>query len=272
MASISNLVPVRVDASSSDGTVRIIDTLVVDTTCLPISHAHPPHDGSSSGLGALSRGKSEPNNFSMPSLLEANASHLAEQLIADAEVQGAVRTNSRTFMGGRLDLLGDAKLRRGIEKQIWTQLSIAMGADKKGLVSGGKSLGDGASLAPDGASSADVEGDKPLASSIVRIKLRLRHENIVVFDEFDYDVNTSGMEGSDPFSIAKSIVKDLKLPPELAPTIAASIVEQIYGVDVSGSVEAFTSTAAVRKTPTALVLDATKEGGSSDFAQIQLNS
>lgn len=262
---MTNLVPIRVDAWSSDGTVRIIDTLVVDTTCLPIAHAHPPHDGTSFGLSSLSaESRSDGSNqFSLASLIESNAAHLAEQMIADAEVYGAMRSNTRTFMGGRLDLLGDVKLRQELEKQIGMQLNIAMSAGKKSLVSDTRSpfTPDGALSSGDGAAGKH----KQPASSLIRIKLRLRHENIVVFDEFMYDVRTSGMEGCDPFSISKGIVGDLKLPPELAPTIAASIVEQIYGVDVSSS------QGAVQNNPSALVLDAMKEGTPSDFAQIMLD-
>mmetsp|Transcript_26555 Transcript_26555/g.56112 ORF Transcript_26555/g.56112 Transcript_26555/m.56112 type:complete len:285 (-) Transcript_26555:116-970(-) len=284
MASITNLVPIRVDAWSSDGAVRIIDTLLIDTACLPVSHAHPPHDGNASGLGALSGGGRscvELNTFSLSSLVDANASHLTESILADAEVYGAVRSSSKTFMGGRLDLLGDTKLYLEVEKQIRTQLSIALSAEKTDLMRSGASI---SSPIPDGTVSSDAGAQatssgageeseiNPFPSRVIRIKLRLRQENIVVVDEFDYDINTSGMEGCDPLSIANSLVEDLKLPLELAPSIAASIVEQIYGVDVSGSLDKFTSNASLREVPTALVLDVTKEGTSSDYTQIMLKN
>lgn len=264
MAAITNLVPIRIDASSSDGAVRIIDTLLLDTTCLPISHAHPPHDGNPSGLSSLSgaRVESVSNYFSISSLIDSNAAHLAESVLADAEVYGSVRSSSTTFMGGRLDLLGDTKLCQQVEKQIRTQLNIALSTDKKDLIAGDGSF-------PRASSSAEHSNNE---SKIVRIKIRLRHDNIVVVDEFDYDIYTSGLEGSDPFSIASSLVQDMKLPPELAPSIAASIVEQIFGVNVTDSWDGLTTNAALRQNPTALVLDTARDGTSSDFAQIMLSN
>lgn len=89
-------------------------------------------------------------------------------------------------------------------------------------------------------------------------------------DEFDYDMNSSGIEGCDPFSIANQLVDDLKLPPEFSTHIAGSIVEQMYGIDVSDSIEKVTSNA-IREVPTALVLDVKRAGTSSDFVQIMLN-
>ncbi|KAL7542118.1 hypothetical protein ACHAXR_011551 [Thalassiosira sp. AJA248-18] len=280
MSSITNLVPIRVDASSSDGAVRVVDTLLIDTTCLPISHAHPPHDGSSSGLGSLSGGRSN-SIFSLSYLIDANARHLTESILADAEVYGAVRSSSKTFMGGRLDLLADSKLCEEIQKQIGSQLGIALSSEKRELMPSGiasPTIPDGAISSSDreqkitSANAGEEESKMDhISSKVVRIKLRLRQENIVVVDEFDYDINCSGMEGCDPFSIANGLVGDLKLPPELAPSIAASIVEQIYGVDVSESLDSFASNgAAIRNVPTALVLDVARQGSSTDFAQMML--
>lgn len=266
MTSVTNLVPIRIDASSSDGAVRIIDTLLIDTTCLPISHAHPPHDGHSSGLNSLSSTGGD-HVFSLSSLVDVNAAHLTESILADSEVYGAVRSSSKTFMGGRLDLLGDAQLFGKIEEQISKQLRIALSADKKALT-------NGTSLTPEVTSSGTSGGGGATEqkSNNIRINLRLRHENIVVVDEFDYDINSSNMEGCDPFSIANGLVEDLKLPKELGPSIAATIVEQIYGVDVSGSLDRFTSNAALRDMPSALVLEASSQGTSTDFAQYMLSN
>ena len=236
MSSITNLVPIRVDASSSDGAVRIIDTLLVDTTCLPVSHAHPRHaDGNSSGLNSLSAGSDKTyNNFSLSSLVDSNAAHFTESILADAEVYGAVRS-SRAWMGGRLDLLKDTKLYGEIENQIRKQLSIALSVDKKDLILPHPTP-DGTVSSSDNGSQITSAEERKIVSKIVRIKLRLRHENVLVMDEFDYDVNTSGMEGSDPFSIANSLVGDLKLPPELAPDIAASIGELLSSQHCIGMV------------------------------------
>ncbi|KAL7529907.1 hypothetical protein ACHAWF_003152 [Thalassiosira exigua] len=276
MPSITDLVPIRIDASSSDGAVRIIDTLLVDTTCLPVAHPVAPRD----------RGDSGPCDafVSLSSLIDANATHFAETILADAEVYGAVRSTFKTYMGGRMQLLDDAKLFREVEKQIRTQLGIALRVSKKDLIPVREPLHGETLPTPDGAvsstSDAQLESGnagekgngeaKPVTSNIVRIKLRLRQENILVVDEFDYDINTSGMEGCDPLTMAESLVEDLKLPHELAPSIAASIVEQIYGLDVSESLGGSFSKTTLRDTPSALVLDVAKYGTSTDFAQIIL--
>jgi len=183
-------------------------------------------------------------------------------------------------MGGRLDLLSDAKLYQQIDKQIQRQLEIALTTEKKELVSkccvSLRHAAEGTSSTPGIAMSSDGKAEQTLSgmtnndSRIVRIKIRLRHDNIVVVDEFDYDVNSSGMEGCDPFSIANSLVQDMKLPAELAPSIAASIVEQIYGVNVTDSLDGLSSIASARHAPSALVLDTAKDGTMSDFAQIML--
>jgi hypothetical protein len=280
-STITNLVPIRVDASSSDGAIRIIDTLLLDTTCLPISHGHPRHNGVS-GLNSFAGGtdSNESNLFSLSSVINANASYLTESILSDAEVYGSVRS-SKTFMGGRLDLLSDTKLYQHIEKQIQGQLEIALTTDKKKLIPSKcgylRHQTMGRSNTPDVAMSSDRAVDQAssriadIESRIVRIKIRLRHDNIVVVDEFDYDINTSGMDGCDPLSMANSLVQDMKLPAELAPSIAASIVEQIYGVHVAESLDGFTSNTSMRQTPTALILDATKDGTMSDFSQIMLS-
>ncbi len=281
MEIITNLVPIRVDASSTDGAVRIIDTLLVDTTCLPISHGHPCHNGVS-GLNSFAGGtdSEESNLFSLSSVINANASHLTESILSDAEVYGSVRS-SKTFMGGRLDLLSDTKLYQYIEKQIRRQLEIALTTDKKKLISSKcgylRHQAMGTSNMPNVAMSSDHAADQAssrmadIESRIIRIKIRLRHDNIVVVDEFDYDVNSSGVDGCDPFSMANSLVQDMKLPAELSPSIAASLVEQIYGVHVADSLDGFTSNATLRHAPTALVLDTKKDGTMSDFSQIMLS-
>lgn len=279
-AAVTNLIPVRIDAWSSDGAVRVIDTLLLDTTCLPISHAYPHNDGNpSGGLGSLTGPRRDAGNgdvdvLSLSSLVDANAAHLTESILADAEVYGASRSSSKTFMGGRLELLSDAKLYQEVEKQIRTQLTIALSAEKEDLIASGAKAAKAAT--PDGMVSSDGRAQPtagasagPMKDRVIRIKLRIRHENIVVLDEFDYDISTSGIEGCDPLSIATGLVTDLKLPPEMGPSIAASIVEQIYGVDVTGSLDGFTSNS-VRQASSAYILDPNREGSNTDFAQIML--
>jgi hypothetical protein len=92
-----------------------------------------------------------------------------------------------------------------------------------------------------------------------------------VVDEFDYDVNLSGLEGSDPFSIAKGMSKDLNLPKEFEVSIASSILEQIYGIDVPESFDGVVLRAS-RDVPTASALNVANEGSSTGFAQMILET
>lgn len=240
----------------------LLTLLLIDTNCLPISQPSNYNDNqTSSGLSALS--KETDNN--LPSLIDANASHLTATILADAEVYGSSRSNNKSYMGGRLDLLSDTKLYSIIYKQIHTQLAIALGIEKKNMIS---STGYSISAVK---SDEEAGDNSEQQSNIVRIKIRLRQDGFVIFDEFDYDVNSSGMEGCDPFSIATALVNDLKLPIELTQTIASSIVEQIYGVNVTESLSGITSEV-VRNTPSALSMNETRDGTASDFAAVMLQS
>lgn len=187
MATITNIVPVRIDASSeTPSRFRIIDTLLIDTTCLPVSHVAPQTQDENSSAAA--------SEYSLSSLIQRNASYLTESILADAEVYGAVRSSSN-YLGGRLDLLSDIKLYKTIHGQISTQLSLALNLGKNELL--GSRAGEAtksspvvtcknesSDVVPDNTHSthenADELGPK---SNIVRIKLRLRHEHIVVVDE-----------------------------------------------------------------------------------------
>eukprot|EP00804_Cyclotella_cryptica_P022184 CCRYP_011641-RE/>CCRYP_011641-RE protein AED:0.46 eAED:0.46 QI:0/0/0/1/0/0/2/0/271 len=269
---ITNIVPIRIDASSTDGAsrFRIIDTLLIDTTCLPISYvAQPRGDCASESLNWVA----DTSVFSLDSLVNRNAAYLAESILADAEVYGAVRS-SKHYLGGRLDLLSDTQLYRDVKEQISTQLSIAMNIGKSQLTCDGEGgVGEPSNFVVENATSSGGLNDKELGirPNIVRIKLRLRQENIVVAEEFDYDINLSGLEGSDPFSIANSMVEDLKLPREFAVSIATSIVEQIYGIDVPESVDSL-APGASRDVPAAYVLNVSQDGSSAGFAQMILDA
>ena len=265
---ITNIIPIRIEASSSEGGARfrIVDTLLIDTTCLPVSHIA---ENVSEGSTALN------------SLIERNAAYLTESILADAEVFGAVRS-SKQYLGGRLDLLSDTQLYNTIRDQIYTQLSLALNLGKKELlrnVEGGNNnsatdaiyKADLTDVVPDNIQSELENEELGLKSNIVHINLRLRHENILLVDEFDYDVNLSGLEGSDPFSVAKSMTKDLNLPHEFEVFIASSIIEQIYGIDVPESLDNV-GTPASRDVPGAYALNVTQEGSSAGIAQMILDS
>ncbi|KAL7443820.1 hypothetical protein ACHAXM_009181 [Skeletonema potamos] len=239
MGSITKLVPIRVDASSSNGTIHIIDSLLIDTTCLPVSHSSLSNNSTA--------------DLSIHSLVDANAAYLAESIIGDAEVYGAVKSSKNNI--GRLDLLSDKQFYQTVEKQIHKQLLIALEADKTTLIFHGDSSNEQIT------SSSAVPTSN---NSVVRIKLRLRHENIALEDEFDYDVAISGIDGFDPFSIATNIVEDLKLPSEFVTSITTSILEQIYGLQVPDSMQDG------KGVPSAFILDVAKDGSTKDIAKFIL--
>ena len=230
MSSITNLVPIRVDASSSNGSVHLIDSLLIDTKCLPVST-----------MAA---------DLSLHSLVDANAAHLAESLISDAEVYGAVKSSKNNI--GRLDLLGDRQLCQTVEDQIRKQLMIALRTDKAKLIYRGDDINQQIK-------STDTS-HVPNNNGVVRIKLHLRHENIAFEDDFDYDVNTSGIDGFDPFTIAKNIVEDLKLPTEFVTSITTSILEQIYGLQVPDDTDGQGGSAAT-------LLDSKQDGSVNDIVK-----
>ena len=232
MGSITNLVPIRVDASSTNGTVHVIDTLLLDTSCLPISHSPLISNNSTA-------------EYSIHSLVDANAAHLAESIITDAEVYGAVKS-SKNHMG-RLDLLSDKQLYQTVEEQIRKQLLVALAADKTTLLS-----------------RADVKAENQ--NNVIHIRIRLRHDNIAITDEFDYDMNISGIDGFDPFTISRNIAEDLKLPSECVISIATSILEQMYGLNLPDSAEG-----PYGKGPAAFIVDVKKEGSAKDIVKKVLN-
>ena len=233
MGSISNFVPIRVDASSTNGTVHVIDTLLIDTTCLPISYSPLISNNSTA-------------EYSIHSLVDANAAHLAESIIADAEVYGAVKS-SKNHMG-RLDLLSDKQLYQTVEEQIRKQLLVALAADKTTLLS-----------------RTDVKAENQ--NNVIHIRIRLRHDNIAITDEFDYDMNISGIDGFDPFTISRNIAEDLKLPSECVISIATSILEQMYGLNLPDSVEGPYG----KGVPAAFIVDVKKEGSAKDIVKKVLN-
>ena len=74
----SSIVPIRVDALSEDKTIRIVDTLLFDPTCWPISLYQPLHTS-----------------------VEENVVHIAHTILSDAEVQVRLLLCSTNIPFGR---------------------------------------------------------------------------------------------------------------------------------------------------------------------------
>lgn len=92
----STLIPVRIDFVSDDKAIRIVDTLLFDPTCWPITLYQPLYIS-----------------------VEQNVVEIAHNIISDAEVQGMGRT-VRHFTG-RVDLWSKS-LQKGVEDQLRPQL------------------------------------------------------------------------------------------------------------------------------------------------------
>jgi hypothetical protein len=92
----STLIPVRIDVTSDDKSIRIVDTLLMDPTCWPVPLYAPLHES-----------------------LEQNVEELAHTVLSESEVIGMGRT-VRHFTG-RVDLWSNA-LQTKIEDQLRPQL------------------------------------------------------------------------------------------------------------------------------------------------------
>jgi hypothetical protein len=90
------MIPVRIDVTSDDKSIRIVDTLLMDPTCWPIPLSNPLQDS-----------------------LERNITELAYAILSETEVSGMGRT-VRHFTG-RVDLYSEA-LQTKIEAQLRPQL------------------------------------------------------------------------------------------------------------------------------------------------------
>eukprot|EP00566_Odontella_aurita_P017410 CAMPEP_0113580142 /NCGR_PEP_ID=MMETSP0015_2-20120614/30494_1 /TAXON_ID=2838 /ORGANISM="Odontella" /LENGTH=271 /DNA_ID=CAMNT_0000484269 /DNA_START=5 /DNA_END=817 /DNA_ORIENTATION=- /assembly_acc=CAM_ASM_000160 len=248
------LYPLRIDALSTDGSARLVDTLLVDPLCLPVPIASTPLDDA----------------------IEENVRFVADGLISDMEVHSAVRTAKGSHFSGRVDVLGKPGLREKVEDQIRGQIKrMLKDLDGPRVLEGEKdSVVEEPPFkkrkvdAPSSSSACDEVSSSALAPSekrmdeksrqkgrLVPIKIRLRENNVVVLDEFQYDILSPPMPGGDPISIAKGIVRDLNLPQDMAVSIATLIVDQIHGLDVGGSLEGMDRSRAKGEQPAAWTVD-----------------
>mmetsp|Transcript_31438 Transcript_31438/g.47938 ORF Transcript_31438/g.47938 Transcript_31438/m.47938 type:complete len:232 (-) Transcript_31438:37-732(-) len=103
----AKLFPLRIDATASNGNVRIIDTLLFDSNCWPIPLSKPLNDS-----------------------VEANVRHIANFIISDAEVIGMGRT-VRHFTN-RVDLWS-LELQEKVEEQLRSQIWDILGGGREAL-------------------------------------------------------------------------------------------------------------------------------------------
>ena len=168
-----NLVPLRVDVTSDDCSIRLIDTLLFDPHCWPIPLYSPLEES-----------------------IERNVQELAHSMVADVEVYGMGRT-TRHFTG-RVDVWSpslQAKVAQQLRPQLWSL----------------------------------VEKTAP-ETRMVQIRLRLCIHGVTINDDFEWDPSVPQC----PIAFARQLAKDMNLPEEAPPAIAAAIVEQLHGVSVDG--------------------------------------
>jgi hypothetical protein len=111
------LIPVRVDIVSDDRSLRIVDTIILDPTCWPITLTDPTDE----------------------SLIEKNITHLAYTVITDAEVQSMGRTvrhftNRQELWTPRLQQLAEQQLR----PQLFKIATAVRNGNLNGLMKGNK--------------------------------------------------------------------------------------------------------------------------------------
>ncbi len=232
------LYPLRIDVSSKDGKVRLVDSMLIDPTCLPI----PPCPEVIS---------SSPSLFH--ETIDQNAKHLALTFVADMEVhQTAVAQR-----GGRVQLLEPyPELAGAAENQISRQLRVILEeggpfsfsnrAKLQGVVGRRKrkrvAVTDARGHIEDNTGDKLNESKKKYGGStfcptdnLVRVNIRIRENKVSVVDELMVDPSHPTL--SNPLFLARSIAADLKLPASMINTVAVSIAEQICGLSVDESLE-----------------------------------
>ena len=231
--------PIRVDVTSSDKAVHIIDTILIDPTCLPIS---PP----------VTHGYTDLQKETIIN----NAQCLANTLLADMEVQGLAKTGK----AGRVLLLNNSVLVQQVEDQIHNQLKSIFDEEqctrkKRRLnesntsqsetanVSNSSSQNFPSSCTPNVDSKKEIDPkSKPTEAKdtndkLIPIKIRLRENGICIADEFKVDPDHPM---SNPIILAETMVKDMNLPERMSNSIAISIAEQMCGLDVPHDLNGWT--------------------------------
>jgi len=239
------LYPIRVDVSTSDNALRIIDTILIDPNCLPV----PPPVGSI--LNNNNNNNTNINNSSPPDTIDQssssyfnleqetirlNAAHLARSLIADMEVEGMTQKSAKI---GRLRLFQNESLLQQVQDTIEKQLVAMLKKEKilrnhsLGSLRKRKlmddSIGFDANKSPKNSSTVE--------SHLVPIHIRIKENGICVTDQFTVDIHPRNQQLSNPILLASKIVQDMNLPRVMTQSIAISITEQMHGLLVPRDLE-----------------------------------
>lgn len=203
------LYSIRVEVSANDSSVRIIDSILVDPSCLPIPYV------STAPLPETSAFK----NTDQLQNIQDNAEFLANMLIADMEVQSL----NKLHKIGRVKLIHVPNLVKDATMQISKQLQdiiLVKEPDRLNIMRKKRKLDE----------SKEDKGDDKKDTDLVHIKLRIREESFNIKDDFTIDRNDERL--SNPILIAQSICKDLNVPSRLVNSVAISISEQIGGLEI----------------------------------------
>jgi hypothetical protein len=213
------LYPVRVDASSKDGQVRIVDSMLIDPSCLPI----PP---SCSFDATVNK-----DNPLLNRTIDENSKHLAVSIIADMEVHSC----SRIHKSGRVRIFEKYPEMEGlVEAQISSQLRIILEEQNPRKRKRNQPYQDSASEEVSGnvtSKECAVDNHK---KELVKVNIRLRENGISIVDELMVDPNHPM---SNPLFLAESMAKDLKLPSNIINSLAILISEQLLGLEMKEAID-----------------------------------
>ena len=217
----TNLYPIRIDASTKDKGVRIIDTIIYDPTCPP----------------SINNNK---NNFNNDKRIEYMAQNLADTFLGDMEVYNMVRSSTKHY-SGRINLLGRTELYEEVQQQIRNQMHAIehLYNERKETRDKKKRKKDNTDESIDNDNINDSEdGDNTngTISKYQKIQIRIKNGESQINDEFFWDTSNTNTSSIDtcPITMANIIANDLSLSqPELAVDIATAIVEQLNGAPVT---------------------------------------
>jgi len=208
-----NIVPIRVDVISEDKTLRIVDTLLFDPTCWPVTLFQPIHVS-----------------------MEENITQMAHTILSDAEVQGMGRT-VRHFTG-RLELW-TPKLQKAVEDQLRPQLwKIAAMHRRNQDCCNNIPM---AITAPTTMTTPNEKKELPQPQpqqqqdeTLVPISIRLLIDRIMVHEDILWDKHGR----VSPFEFAEDMAVELNLPDEASVAIATTILEQLHGLSIDTTPDA----------------------------------
>ena len=238
------LYPIRIDISTKDSALRIIDTILVDPTCLPVP---PPTTNYN-------------NNDLQTQTIILNAKHFTQTLLADMEVEGMTNKSAKI---GRLRLLENSLLKQLVQAQFQKQLKECLDQELRlrkryhaAILT--RKMSKKRKLDSNSVNGESKEDDKDVKvkkeesesesqlqlqkSNLIPIHLRIKENGICIMDQFKVDVDPLHPHLSNPILLATSIAQDMNLSPDMINSIAISIAEQIHGLKISEDVQGLTTT------------------------------